>query len=62
MASSIHSITANFTKWTVTVQATVRTLRGLSKLIVNDSIIPAQKRPDGELLQWTDHRTLITEN
>jgi hypothetical protein len=39
-----------------TVQATVRTLRDLSKLIVNNIIILAQKRPDGELLPFLQHR------
>jgi hypothetical protein len=34
-----------------TVQVTVRTLRDLNMLVVNKTVILAQKRPDGELLQ-----------
>ncbi len=33
------------------VQATVRTLRDLSRLVANEIIILAQERPDGELLR-----------
>jgi hypothetical protein len=39
----------------VTIQMTVRTLRDLNKLVVNNSFIPAQKRLDGELLLLRNH-------
>jgi hypothetical protein len=36
----------------ITVQVTVRTLRELSTFVVKNTIILAQKRPDGELLPF----------